>query len=288
MPSKSFWLLLLALKCTLSYKLLRFGGAGINYWWQAGAATFLQEKFDLSSIDLVGASAGAITAAMLVGNGSFEDGAELAIRQARDNDLWNKKTGLAGIWGTLVRSYLEELIQAENLSTENMQRVHIAVTPQLVLQGTRLVSNFSSKSDLLDAVMASVHIPLFMNGRWFSNYRGERYIDGSFWGFIAKQQVPLPRHLQNAATFVSSEDILDINYQLDTRFVESQDRRNMVRLITPEGLYDMMHFGYEYMRKQERMGHLQDLDNIPSKKNYKALRSDNDRLSAKQTTIDCT
>lgn len=43
----------------------------------------------------------------------------------------------------------------------------------------RLISDFKSKEDIIDCCMASVHIPLFMNGYPWTRYDGKRVIDGS-------------------------------------------------------------------------------------------------------------
>jgi hypothetical protein len=237
-----------------SFKLVRFGGAGIFFWYQAGAAKYLQQHYDLKETAFLGASAGAITAAMMISNASFDRGAEIAIQQTVDGDLYSKKSGLAGVWGPMVRSFLEELIDDSKLTKDDYERIHIAVTPRLILRGTKILTDFPDKASMIDAVMSSVHIPLFMDGRLWSQYQGRKYLDGSLWSFLLPgNKGPLPKSLQPLSW---ETDILDIDYKQDRRFMENTDTGNIVKLITPEGLYDMMNYGYEYMSTQRKLGKL--------------------------------
>lgn len=247
-------ILLFNLRPTSAYKLIRFGGAGIFFWWQAGAAKYLQQHYYLKATAMLGASAGAISAAMLLSNASFDQGAKIAIQQTLESDLYSKKSGLAGVWGPMVRSFLEELIDESQLTPEDYKRIHIAVTPRLILRGTKIVTEFPDKANLIDAVMSSVHIPLFMDGRLWSRYQGRKYLDGSLWSFLLPgNKGPLPKSLQPLDW---ETDILDIDYKQDRLFMENTDTGNIVKLITPEGLYDMMNYGYEYMATQRKLGKL--------------------------------
>jgi hypothetical protein len=267
-----FFVYILVYFC-VSFKLVRFGGAGIYFWWQAGAATFLQQNYDLSNVQYFGASAGAITASLLLSNASFYNGAKIAISQVEEQDLWNKKSGLRGVWGPMVRSFLEELINENQLKTTDYERIYISVTPAFIFKGTRLITNFENKVNLIDAVMASVHIPLFMNGRFWSKYQNHRYIDGSFWSFISKQPEPLPSQFTSF-----SNDILDIKYQHDEAFLTSlKNRQNIVELIKPDGLYQMMDYGYEYMKQQSRVGKLNSLPKLRYSSSVISSSSDSSR-----------
>ena len=75
------------------YKYIKFSGGGINFWWQAGAAKFLSEVSDLRAIPVMGSSAGALCATLLVNGASFDAAAKLAINQAYENKLFEKKLG---------------------------------------------------------------------------------------------------------------------------------------------------------------------------------------------------
>ena len=51
----------------------------------------------------------------------------------------------------------------------------------------QLISEFSSRDDLVSALMTSCHIPLYMDGRMTSTFRGSMHVDGGVTNFI-----PLP------------------------------------------------------------------------------------------------
>jgi hypothetical protein len=227
-----------------SYEMIRFGGAGIYFWWQAGAATFLREECNIRNAQLLGASAGSIAASLLLSNASFYDAAKIAISQVEEKGLWTSKSGLAGVWGPMVRDFLYQLVP-EDLSDEDLARIHICITPSSLLKGTQIVSDFHDKNDLIGAVMASAHIPLFMDGKLWTKYKGKRYIDGSFWSFVTRRRSPLPKQFR----YLDDSQVLNIDYHADKRFMASLQSKNMVKLIKPEGLYEMMDYGYSYMSK---------------------------------------
>ena len=49
-----------------------FSGAGVYFWWQAGAAKYIQDYCDIADVKCYGASAGSITASLLLGLGKFK------------------------------------------------------------------------------------------------------------------------------------------------------------------------------------------------------------------------
>lgn len=146
------------------YKYLRFNGGGIYFWWQAGASRYLQEKNELiKSIPVYGTSAGAISATLWISNASYVDAAKIAIDIAERNKVWDSKLGLAGIWSPMIKEFLHEIVP-NDLSEDDLSRVNIAVTPRLLIKGTKYLNGFTDKDDLINAAMSSVHIPVFMNG----------------------------------------------------------------------------------------------------------------------------
>lgn len=54
-----------------------------------------------------------------------------------------------------------------------------------------LQQDFASKEDLLDACMASAHVPMVLDGRPFTSVRGRLYLDGSLQDFIVWDNSPL-------------------------------------------------------------------------------------------------
>jgi predicted acylesterase/phospholipase RssA len=71
---------LCGLTAALGIKLIRFGGGGMYFWWQAGAAKYILERFDLLDVSMLGESAGSLVAALLACRVPFDDAAEVAIR----------------------------------------------------------------------------------------------------------------------------------------------------------------------------------------------------------------
>lgn len=248
--------LLLVLTCPNAhvngYRVIRFGGAGIFFWWQAGAAKYLQQACNLQHTEFLGASAGAIAGSLLLTNVSLDQAADYAINQALEKDIWNRKTGLRGIWGNLVEEFMNDLIPPV-IPKDDLARIHIMVTPRLIFRGTKTLYNFESRQEMIDAVLASIHIPFFMDERPWRPVRGKMYLDGSFWPFVTRRPTRLPKHLRIENP---SEEVLQIDHKADRRFVTDVDTNNIVRLITPDGLREMMHYGYNYMKDLDGEGKL--------------------------------
>jgi predicted acylesterase/phospholipase RssA len=207
-----------------------------------------------------------------------------------------------------------------------LSNLYISATPfPNVLRGPQLLSDFQSRKELIDACMASVHIPLFMNKRVIARYRGKRYIDGSFWNFVNKRayQDPVPPSVLERLAFtrpslqvnsqsemqrgsnddrllqttpdrstqrttistntllgdaisdnsdgagagaqgdgrrdslfnLSVDDVFIVDWHSDEKF-RRRSKESLVSLITPDGLYEMMQYGYDYMKQQHRRGQI--------------------------------
>ena len=97
-------------------QLLKFDGGGIFYWYQAGACKYMQEAGFSSEAELsiLGTSAGSLSATMLLVQSDFDAAAELAISQCERENLFEKPTGLAFRWGSIIEEWLEEMIDARS------------------------------------------------------------------------------------------------------------------------------------------------------------------------------
>ena len=196
---KIFFFLLLLFNCIQSfgYKLIHFNGGGIFFWYQSGCCQYLQEHGFLEhamteDMKIMGTSAGSLSAALLASNADFNQAADYAIFQAkRDRLLETKK--LAFVWGSIVNEWLDEIIpegteEEKELNPLIKNNLMISVTPLSSLRQCKpcqkILRDFEDKADVINACMASCHIPLFMDKKPSRKYRGERYIDGSFWPFI--------------------------------------------------------------------------------------------------------
>jgi hypothetical protein len=280
-------LLIMMVPPTESYRCVKFAGAGIYFWWQAGVCKYLSEERAAAvgngnplsmQLPVVGASAGALAATLMVNNVSFDLAASFAIDQAYRYGLFEKRLGLFGIWGTLVREWLEALLP-DKIDPLVASNLYLSVTPfPRFWRGTELATGFDSKADLIEACMASTHIPLFMDKRLTARFRGKRYIDGSFWTFVSKrphpermppalladlgvggleldmlQQQQQQRRDKWTIADVPPNDLFVVDWRDDEVFRE-RAQGSIVTLITPDGLYEMMNAGYDYMKRKREDG----------------------------------
>ncbi len=171
-------------------KKIIFPGGGIFFYWQAGAVTYLREKgypINDPRIHFTGASAGALCATLTACNVDFEDATSLALKKAREEGVWDRPLGLFGIWGNIIDEWLEELLPGNDLDQHEVLLPLVNDGGKLSILATEVpsfqkkkISDFKSKRDLIDANMASVHIPFFLDGKAATQFRLQPYIDGSF------------------------------------------------------------------------------------------------------------
>jgi hypothetical protein len=160
--------------------IIAFAGGGIFFWWQFG---WVSQARIPGNARLVGASAGSLTALCAKCGVGADEALVVALSLCDKHGIFERPLGLAGKWGGLVREWLDAVLPAD--AHERCRgKVHILVStvePALwpPLRRTR-VTDFASRSDLIDCAMASVHIPLFMDGAVFASYRGKICFDGSF------------------------------------------------------------------------------------------------------------
>ncbi|GMH47204.1 hypothetical protein TrRE_jg2692 [Triparma retinervis] len=255
--SRQFGLLfcLLSIVFTSSYPSpvppnLAIPGGGIYYYHLAGQLKHLREVypiFDLSSppssYTLHGASAGALAATLWNYDVSIEDATNEAIRLSDEIDLWNRKLGLYGIWGPIIRSWLDTLLPPPStfIPPTNLNLLLTPATfPHLTDSSLprHKVSTFNSKEDLIDANMASVHLPLFLDNSLTTEFQSKPYIDGSF------QSTPLDYGPPETTTF--------LDYEGDEKLMQS--RGGFVKLISRDGVWDLIELGYHYARLKSSRG----------------------------------
>jgi hypothetical protein len=104
-----------------------FPGGGIYFWWQAGALKALQETCDLDEYEFAGASAGSLSAVFAACNVDMDEVYRSAHRLASENGIWERREGLAGVWGSLIQTWLEEILP-EDAALRCSGRVSISVT----------------------------------------------------------------------------------------------------------------------------------------------------------------
>lgn len=171
-----------------------------------------------------------------------------AINIANEWGVYDRKTGLAGVWGSMLRQWLEDAIP-KSVKGADLDNLHIALTP--TFRPPKVTSEILGRSDLIDAIMASCHVPVFLDGRPFTEYKGESVIDGSFWYFMTKDRytgLPFPEN-------VSPSNVFWVDYVDDEDFMQSISG-NFLELITPDDLFDMVEHGYNFMKREHNNGRL--------------------------------
>lgn len=236
-------------------KSIYFTGAGVFFFWQVGAAKYLKETCVLKSdMPILGASAGSLTGLLLLAGVDFDKATEIALAQSAASGVYNKPTGLAGELGPLLQQWLQTVIP-EDMAMETLGNLNVAITPASVVAGgvkaPKLVTNFTSKADVIEAVMASCHVPVFLDGRPTTEYRGESCIDGSFWYFVTKnRESGLPLPAGNPA------DIYWVDYTDDEDFMNSIEGTNFLSIVTEQGVREMVQAGYNHLKREHFYGRL--------------------------------
>jgi len=222
--------------------LLSFKGDGIFFWWQAGAVTALSKLVDFSQVPCVGASAGALAASLAACECDMDAALECALSKSRRAGVFERGPwGLYGIWGGIIRSWLYELLPAD-AHHKCSGRVHIMMRECPSLQ-LRSVSDFSSLDDLISANLASVHVPLFIDGHLAARFRGHQYVDGSI-SLLNSNECDL---LAGAVTIHSS---------LDPRMRRKYGVQDFLKLTTADSIREMMVWGAQHVEAMDAQGEL--------------------------------
>lgn len=268
---------------TVEKQLLKFDGGGIFFWYQAGVCKYLQEAgfSSHSNLSVLGTSAGALSATLLICGCDFDEAADIAISQCIDQNLFEKPTGLMFRWGAIIEDWLQILLsqsfenEADEESQRKLERLIVTATSMGTLLPWRekeqtFLRGFHDKDDLINACMSSVHIPLFLDSKLYQKYyrssrkgkRYDRFIDGSFWPYFGKAPTEIPKALlcsgksEETGGYLSPDEIYVCgDWKADEDFARKVgDDTGFVSLVTPDGLYEMMSCGYEYIRKEHQRG----------------------------------
>lgn len=194
----------------------------------------------------------------------FNKSIDLAIELAERSKIYERKTELALVWGPLIRQWLQQVLP-DSIEKSKCSGLHVTVTPAFPIKHPKLVSNFHSKEDVIEAVMASIHVPLFLDGKPWTRYRGEIVLDGSFWWFITRdfnhKTCPLPPH-------ICQEDLFVVDWRKDMPHRQKLKKEILggpaFRALKPNFVYEMVEAGYLYMRNQHNLGKLP-WDNVDNK-----------------------
>lgn len=230
-------------------------GGGMFFYWMIGVVSVLQQQIDLTSAHMSGASAGALASVLAACGVDVRHAAEHAFQLSIDEKLWDRKLKLALVWGRLIRQWLWDLLP-ENAAELCNGRVHLFVLElpafHTGLQFKRVpVTDFRDKADLIDCALASVHIPVFMTGHIWTEFRGSRCVDGSINADRLALNIDPRRHTLYVDPYEDPE-----MKERGSRFLELAGESP-----GPEGTWEwieyMMNRGEEHAHKITSAGHLE-------------------------------
>lgn len=250
---------------------LLFPGGGIMFYWMAGVVTYLREQgYDLSQVQLSGASAGALAATLTATNVDFYRATDLALQLAADAGVWDRSGGLAGIWGPLIHEWLDELLPDDDdvvkACVNREQRLTLLVTPVPQLFAKEKVNYFHGKEDLIRCNMASVHLPYFLDSKLTSSFRGRPFIDGSFLAKLEDYHGGIVRppgskfaaeamqqQEQSSSPSSLSSSVLILDFKDDPTY-RNQGVLDFVAAVKPSGIYQFIEEGKRYAKEREEQG----------------------------------
>lgn len=226
-----------------------FTGAGVYFFWQIGAAKYMQETCSFKGLDIVGASAGSLTGLLLLAGVDFDKATEVALTQTLESGVYSKPRGLAGELGGLLYAWLDTVLP-EPLPDSVLRNLHVALAPAAA-KPPKTIAGFSDRAEVISACMTSCHIPVFSDGRPTTEFRGESCVDGSFWYFVTKNRftgLPLPKD-------ISPDEVFWVDYTDDEEFMSSIDG-NFLKIQTQDGILNMVEAGYNHMKREHYYGRL--------------------------------
>jgi len=220
---------------------LSWAGSGLFFFWQLGCMKYLAERYDLTKMPMVGASGGAL-ASVLAGCGVPAD---LVIKKAYDlsiqHNIWERPMGLMGIWGSLVEQWLDELLP-DNAHELCRGRVQVVVTTVPDMKQIA-ISDFHDKKDLINACMASAHVPVVLDLKMTRMCRGRMCVDGSFPDFF----------FGNCDLLTLGGGAIVFDY-FEDKLLKRRGRMDMLELKTYDEVKNMMELGYQYAHRLHEDG----------------------------------
>ncbi|EQC34640.1 hypothetical protein SDRG_07961 [Saprolegnia diclina VS20] len=152
-----------------------FGGCGFLLAFHIGVAKQLEARGVLTaSSRFAGASGGALLAAALA-YGLSPDTVFDKLLDAADQARCHR------CLADVVREQVDSVLPTTPLSKERLIVTTAQIWPRV--QECHL-TRFTSRDDLRDALLASCHIPFYLNGAFAVSYRGGYYVDGGAFSLV--------------------------------------------------------------------------------------------------------
>lgn len=252
--------------------LVAVGGGGTSFFWQLGAARALVDarrrggaRGDAGELEWAGSSAGALCAVLSACDVCPEAATRAAARVAAEAGVRAGPAALAGVWGGLIRAWLEELLP-DDAAARCSRRVTVqfCVVRSCRRGGVRMarVREFATRAALIDALLASVHLPLFLDGRLFCRIavdgRVERACDGGVMRLIPFGGClfgipPTDLLVRSAADPVRAPDYY-VNFRADAEYM--RNRPGLTELVGVDVAVWMVKRGYQFTAACVDGGHL--------------------------------
>lgn len=157
-----------------------FSAGGCLFPYYIGVAGSLSDAGLLTDkVKLGGASAGSLLAAAVKSGMSYDRITEWTLELMADC----RQAGTRGRLGDALVAALERGLP-DDAHERIRDRAFIAVTRAFPFVQPLLVSEFSSKADLIEGLLASCHIPYWLDGRLTIPFRGAAAMDGGITNFI--------------------------------------------------------------------------------------------------------
>ena len=194
----------------MSERRIHFRGNATGFFHHLGRCIFLRHHYDLSQVKFSGCSSGAIMASIMTLNIDF---IKVVIRPFQLQPKGQNRFALTGSWKKKMRLFFEEIL-ADNYNYNELTRLRIGVQ---FMDGFQFFENFSSKEDLMNCLLASTHIPFFMDFKPFEKFRGRVCLDGD---------------LFSAYERIKEEGVFYLNYEIPfLEAVSLKSENDLIQLI---------------------------------------------------------
>lgn len=224
-------------------------GGGVFFWWQIGAMRELLTLYELppEHVVLSGASAGALAVVLAQCDVDVTAAHKSADRLAEEAGCFSNPLGLCGVWGRLVYAWLDALLP-EEAAAHCTGRCRVVVTRCTPLPQAVGIAAFGRRAELIEALMASTHIPFFMDGHPLSRLV-PRATDGGLltWLGLASELETLCPSAVDRAQAVS------ISHKHDEAF-RTACRAHGWSALSLRGTEEFCGFGAAWVQREARLG----------------------------------
>ena len=110
----------------------------------------------------------------------------------------------------------------------------------------RALDCFQTRGELIDACLASAHVPFFLDGRGAARFRGQAYVDGSLYDFLWRN---------NSDLLEAGGEAFVLDYCHDTQL--EFGRLDFLKRLDLDGAKALMAAGADYARRQDEAGVLE-------------------------------